>query len=321
MALGAKEAAASFILSVPKFHSLNKYVVSSSIRFNISISAAPSSLKFNLGFFNCTKTKPGFLQLHAALVNLQQEEEEEEKKEVEKWDNRRKLFVLNLPWSFSVVEIKKLFGECGVVDDVEIIKQKDGKSRGFAFVTMATGEEAQAAILKYDSHELSDRIIRVEFAKQFKRPIRTSESVVSSSSIPAGETRHKLYVSNLGWKVRSTDLREFFSSKFKPLSIKVVFDSPSGKSAGYGFVSFATKEEADSAISQLNGTELLGRPVRLKAASEKNIIGTSQTKQEKEKEESSEKSIIDNSQNKEEEEEEEEEEESTDKTSQSTQEE
>ncbi|KAL8064745.1 hypothetical protein ABFX02_01G111600 [Erythranthe guttata] len=314
MALGAKEAASSFILSVPKFNSLNKSVVSSSIRFNISISAAPSSLKFNL---NCTKRKPGFLQLHAAVVNLQQEEKEEEekeeKKEVEKWDNRRKLFVLNLPWAFSVVDIKKLFGECGVVDDVEIIKQKDGKSRGFAFVTMATGEEAQAAILKYDSHELSDRIIRVEFAKQFKRPIRTSESVVSSS-IPAGETRHKLYVSNLGWKVRSTDLREFFSSKFKPLSVKVVFDSPSGKSAGYGFVSFATKEEADSAISQLNGTELLGRPVRLKAASEKNIIGTSQTKQEKEKEESSEKSIIDNSQNKEEEE-------STDKTSQSTQEE
>ncbi|EYU34147.1 hypothetical protein ABFS82_01G110600 [Erythranthe guttata] len=305
MALGAKEAASSFILSVPKFHSSNKSVVSSSIRFS-KVSAA--ALKFNL---NCTKTKPGFLQLHSALqVNLQQqqEDEEEEKKEVGKWDNRRKLFVLNLPWAFSVVDIKKLFGECGVVDDVEIIKQKDGKSRGFAFVTMATGEEAQAAILKYDSHELSDRIIRVEFAKQFKRPIRTTDSVVSSSSIPAGETRHKLYVSNLGWKVRSTDLREFFSSKFKPLSVKVVFDSPSGKSAGYGFVSFATKEEADSAISQLNGTELLGRPVRLKAASEKNIIGTSQTKQEKEKEESSEKSIIDNSQNKEEEE-------STDKTS------
>ncbi|KAL7123633.1 hypothetical protein ACP275_01G117800 [Erythranthe tilingii] len=305
MALGAKEAA-SFILSVPKFHSLNKSVVSSSIRFNIS--AAASSLKLNLGFFNCTKTKPGFLQLHAAVVNLQQqEEEEEEKKEVEKWDNRRKLFVLNLPWSFSVVDIKKLFGECGVVDDVEIIKQKDGKSRGFAFVTMGTGEEAQAAILKYDSHELSDRIIRVEFAKQFKRPIRTSDhSVVSSSSIPAGETRHKLYVSNLGWKVRSTDLREFFSSKFKPISVKVVFDSPSGKSAGYGFVSFATKEEADSVISQLDGKELLGRPIRLKP-SEKNIIGTSQTKQEKkEEEELSEKSIIDNSENKEEEEEEEE---------------
>lgn len=34
----------------------------------------------------------------------------------------------------------------------QIIKQKDGRSRNFAFVTMASGEEAQAAIDKLDSH-------------------------------------------------------------------------------------------------------------------------------------------------------------------------
>lgn len=35
---------------------------------------------------------------------------------------------------------------------LKIIKQKDGKNRGFAFVTMASGEGAQAAIEKFDSH-------------------------------------------------------------------------------------------------------------------------------------------------------------------------
>lgn len=42
----------------------------------------------------------------------------------------------------------------------KIIKQKDGKNRGFAFVTMASGEEAQAAIEKYDSYVSSFRSLK-----------------------------------------------------------------------------------------------------------------------------------------------------------------
>lgn len=99
--------------------------------------------------------------------------------------------------------------------------------------------------------EVSGRIIRVEFAKKFKRP-RSPQSA-SSPSPPAGETRPKLYVSNLAWKVRSNHLREFFSANFNPVSAKVVFESNQGRSAGYGFVSFATKEEAEAAISSLDG--------------------------------------------------------------------
>lgn len=61
-------------------------------------------------------------------------------------------------------------------------------------------------------------------------------------------------MSNLAWKARSSHLRDFVSLNFKtPVSARVVFDGPSGKSGGYGFVSFATKEEAADAISALNG--------------------------------------------------------------------
>jgi len=84
--------------------------------------------------------------------------------------------------------------------------------------------------------EISGRVIRIEFAKRFKKP-----SPPRPQDSPAGETRHKLYVSNLAWKVRSTHLREFVS------------DAPLGRSAGYGFVSFATREEAEAVISALDG--------------------------------------------------------------------
>lgn len=96
--------------------------------------------------------------------------------------------------------------------------------------------------------EVSGRIIRVEFSMRLKKPLPPSSQPID----PSRETRHKLYVSNLAWKVRSSHLREFFSA-FNPVSVRVVFSNPSGQSAGYGFVSFATMEEAEAAVSTLNG--------------------------------------------------------------------
>ncbi|GFQ02670.1 29 kDa ribonucleoprotein a chloroplastic [Phtheirospermum japonicum] len=280
MAFGATEAITSIFPSYPssspKFHwSLNK-PSSSSVGFHISLSAPAPSLKFTLSTLPLLSSSqpdrnPGF-QLHSAVESVTVEEQVENS---QKSDSRRKLFVLNLPWSYSVADIKKLFGECGTVEDVEIIKHINGKNRGFAFVTMASGEEAQAAIEKYDTYELVGRIIRVELSRRFKKPIRRDPAV----GPPPGETRYKLYVSNLAWKVRSNILRDFFTSNFNPVSVRVVFDSPSGRSAGYGFVSFATKEEAESAISVLDGKELLGRPIRLKF-SEKSDDATSESKEE-----------------------------------------
>uniref|UniRef100_A0A0A9D3U1 RRM domain-containing protein n=1 Tax=Arundo donax TaxID=35708 RepID=A0A0A9D3U1_ARUDO len=171
----------------------------------------------------------------------------------EQGEKRRKLYVFNLPWSFPAPEIEKLFAQCGAVKDVEVIKGKDGRNRGFAFVTMKTAEEAAAAVEKLNASDVKGRTIKVEFSRSFRKP---------APPPPPGTIleRHKLYVSNLPWKARAPNVKDFFS-KFNALSANVIFDN--GKSAGYGFVSFGTKEEAESALSELDGKELMGRPVRL----------------------------------------------------------
>ncbi|KAF2308821.1 hypothetical protein GH714_021180 [Hevea brasiliensis] len=230
----------------------------------------------NLRVFPLTHSRPSTRKLSFELGSTLEEITAETKaQETQEVSQKRKLYVVNLPWSLSVADIKNLFGQCGTVTDVEIIKQKDGRSKGFAFVTMASGEEAQAVIDKFDSHELSGRIIRVEFAKRFRKP-----SPPLPPGTPARETRHKLYVSNLAWKVRATHLRDFFSANFNPISSRVVFDSPSGRSAGYGFVSFATQEEAVAAISALDGKELMGRPLQLKFSERKADESGSATQEE-----------------------------------------
>ncbi|XP_071693960.1 28 kDa ribonucleoprotein, chloroplastic-like [Rutidosis leptorrhynchoides] len=204
-------------------------------------------------------------KFHVCLLSLIQQEisiveevKDEELEETQKDDNKKKLFVVGLPWSFTAGDVRNFFGECGTVADVEIIKREDGK-RGFVFVTMSSGEEALAVTNRFNSFELLGRILKVEYAKKFKKPTPRSPTALRSN-----ETRHKLFVSNLAWKVRATNLKQFFAD-YNPVSTRVVF-SPSGSSAGYGFVSFASKQEADSALSALEGKELLGRSIILKVS-------------------------------------------------------
>lgn len=99
-----------------------------------------------------------------------------------------------------------------------------------------------------DAQEVSGRILRVQFAKTFQKPSPCPVGV----PLP-GETLHKIYVLILAWKARSNHLRDLFTAKVNQVSIMVVFENSSSRSAGYGFVSFGTREEAEIALSTFDG--------------------------------------------------------------------
>jgi RNA recognition motif-containing protein len=71
----------------------------------------------------------------------------------------------------------------------------------------------------------------------------------------------KLYIGGLAYSTTSDGLREFFSQSGNVLSATVITDRFSGQSRGFGFVEMSTAEEAQNAISQLNGRELDGRRI------------------------------------------------------------
>jgi len=71
----------------------------------------------------------------------------------------------------------------------------------------------------------------------------------------------KLYIGGLAYSTTSDGLREFFTQCGNVLSATVITDRFSGQSRGFGFVEMATSEEAQGAISQLNGRELDGRRI------------------------------------------------------------
>jgi RNA recognition motif-containing protein len=76
----------------------------------------------------------------------------------------------------------------------------------------------------------------------------------------------KLYVGGLSYSTTSEGLREFFAQSGNVLSATVITDRFSGQSRGFGFVEMASAEEAQNAISQLNGRELDGRRITVEVS-------------------------------------------------------
>jgi len=77
-----------------------------------------------------------------------------------------KLYVGNLPFSATETDLQDLFAQAGVVNEVLLMQDKfTGKSRGFAFVTMATDEEAQNAVTMFNGKSVDGRSLTVNEAR------------------------------------------------------------------------------------------------------------------------------------------------------------
>jgi hypothetical protein len=72
---------------------------------------------------------------------------------------------------------------------------------------------------------------------------------------------NKLYVGNLPYSVRDSDLEQAFSQFGAVTSAKVMMERDTGRSKGFGFVEMGSDAEAQAAISGMNGQPLGGRSV------------------------------------------------------------
>jgi len=78
----------------------------------------------------------------------------------------------------------------------------------------------------------------------------------------------KLFVGGLSPETTSADLRAAFAKFGELVDVAVITERITGKSRGFGFVSFATSVAADQAIKEMNGADLDGRAMRVNRAEE-----------------------------------------------------
>src|SRR5256885_14330384 len=84
----------------------------------------------------------------------------------------RKLFVGNFPYETGEAELQELFARAGTVESVKVMRDMaTGRARGFAFVEMASDDDAQKAIDKFHNFEFGGRNLTVNEARP--RPERS----------------------------------------------------------------------------------------------------------------------------------------------------
>ncbi|MCZ7583220.1 MAG: RNA-binding protein [Deltaproteobacteria bacterium] len=79
----------------------------------------------------------------------------------------------------------------------------------------------------------------------------------------------KLFVGSLSWNVNDSGLLEAFERFGEVTEAKVITDRDTGRSRGFGFVTFAEADHATKAISEMDGTELDGRTIKVSEAQDK----------------------------------------------------
>ncbi len=77
---------------------------------------------------------------------------------------------------------------------------------------------------------------------------------------------NKLYVGNLSFNSSEQDLEEAFGEIGTVESVNIIVDRDTGRSRGFGFVEMSSDEEAQNAISQLDGSEVDGRNLKVNEA-------------------------------------------------------
>ena len=86
---------------------------------------------------------------------------------------------------------------------------------------------------------------------------------------------NKLYVGNLSWGIDTDALHDLFAEYGGITDAIVLADRETGRSRGFGFVTFESPESAKKAIEGLDGVEVDGRPLRVNEAQERSDRGDS----------------------------------------------
>ena len=88
----------------------------------------------------------------------------------------------------------------------------------------------------------------------------------------------KLYVGNLSYGIKSSDLEQMFAAHGPVTSAQVISDRETQRSKGFGFVTMNDQAELQKAISMFNGNDFNGRPLTVNVAANTRLLLTTDLK-------------------------------------------
>jgi len=174
--------------------------------------------------------------------------------------NFTNVYVKNLNTAASYEEVEELFAKHGKITSGVLMKTPEGKSKGFGFFNYETHESAVAAVDNLNNFEFEAKVIYVARAQkrsERKQELEANYIALLKERMSKGTN---LYVKNLDDEITDAAFREEFK-KFGTITSAVIMKDDKGQSKGFGFVCYATPEEANAAFSEMNGKVFGPKPL------------------------------------------------------------
>ncbi|KAE8668116.1 Polyadenylate-binding protein 2 [Hibiscus syriacus] len=180
------------------------------------------------------------------------------------------VYVKNLSELTTDEDLNKIFGEFGLITSAVVMRDADGKSKGFGFINFENADDAARAVDSLNGKKFDDKEWFVGKAqKKSEREAELKQRFEQTMKEAADKFQGaNLYVKNLDDSISDEKLKELFSQYGNITSCKVMRD-PNGISKGSGFVSFSTPEEASKALAEMNGKMIANKPLYVAQAQRK----------------------------------------------------
>lgn len=162
------------------------------------------------------------------------------------------LFVTNYPPEADEEYIRKLFDSYGEVVDVRLPSLKYDVRRRFCYVQFLSSEQAQAAAKALDGMALG---------RNLTLNVKLSDPTAKKSRSGATEEGREIHVKNVDKRATESELKTAFSPYGDVKNVRIL-TTIDGRSKGFAFVVYATKEEANAAL-EMNLKEFKGRALNV----------------------------------------------------------
>ncbi|XP_016892415.1 RNA-binding protein 39-like isoform X2 [Cynoglossus semilaevis] len=171
----------------------------------------------------------------------------------------RTVFCMQLAARIRPRDLEDFFSAVGKVRDVRMISDRNSRrSKGIAYIEFVEATSVPLAI-----GLTGQRLLGVPIIVQASQAEK-NRAAAAANNLQRGLTGPmRLYVGSLHFNITEEMLRGIFEPFGRIESIQLMMDSETGRSKGYGFITFADAECAKKALEQLNGFELAGRPMKV----------------------------------------------------------
>ncbi|XP_036388666.1 RNA-binding protein 39-like isoform X4 [Megalops cyprinoides] len=182
----------------------------------------------------------------------------------------RTVFCMQLAARIRPRDLEEFFSAVGKVRDVRMISDRNSRrSKGIAYIEFVDVNSVPLAI-----GLTGQRLLGVPIIVQASQAEKNRAAAMANNLQKGNAGPMRLYVGSLHFNITEDMLRGIFEPFGRIESIQLMMDSETGRSKGYGFITFADAECAKKALEQLNGFELAGRPMKVGHVTERTDAST-----------------------------------------------